>query len=204
MLLSNPFGVFQDRLSVLFYKYGLIVSYNPRPFVLMPVVITFFLSLGILTMNVEDDLRFLYSPINSPARFEYSIHKAFTVNSTYVAVAVEANNNLRNLLRKEIATEILSLNEFVLNNLTVNLNGRVYNFGRDICVRTTLCPLSNTIVQFFFNAFWNEKLWDDPRVRLDYPFLYFFENKFFLPLHLYGVKLGGAKEIISSYTKLQE
>lgn len=125
---------------------------------------------------------------------------------------------------QEIATEILSLNEFVLNNLTVNLNGRIYNFGKDICIRTTLCPLSNTIVQFFFNAFWNEKvgvyvvivfsenkiytyyckniifylqLWDDPRVRLDYPFLYFFENKFFLPLHLYGVELGGAKGIES-------
>ncbi|EJW81670.1 hypothetical protein WUBG_07423, partial [Wuchereria bancrofti] len=40
-------------------------------------------------------------------------------------------------------------------------------------------------------------LWDDPRVRLDYPFLYFFDNKFFLPLHLYGVKLGGAKGIES-------
>uniref|UniRef100_A0A0R3RG29 SSD domain-containing protein n=1 Tax=Elaeophora elaphi TaxID=1147741 RepID=A0A0R3RG29_9BILA len=200
MLLSNPFGILQDRLSVLFYKYGLIVSYNPRPFILLPVAITLLLSLGVFTINVEDDLRFLYSPINSPARFEYSIHKAFTgdsTNSTYVAVAVEPNNNLRNLLRKEIAAEILSLNEFVLNNLTVNLNGRIYNFGKDICVRTTLCPLSNTIVQFFFNAFWNEKLWDDPRVRLDYPFLYFFENKFFLPLHLYGVKLGGVKGIES-------
>ncbi|CAG9538153.1 unnamed protein product [Cercopithifilaria johnstoni] len=200
MLLSNIFGIFQDRLSALFYKYGLIVSYNPRPFVLIPILITFLLSLGIFTVNVEDDLRFLYSPINSPARFEYSIHKAFTgdsINSTYVAIAVEPNNNLRNLLRKEIATEILSLNEFVLNNLTVNLNGRIYNFGKDICIRTALCPFSNTIVQFFFNAFWNEKLWDDPRVRLDYPFLYFFENKFFLPLHLYGVKLGGVKGIES-------
>ncbi|KAM3729232.1 Patched-related protein [Dirofilaria immitis] len=200
MVLSNACGILQDYLSVLFYKYGLIVSYNPRPFVLIPIIITFFLSFGVLTMNVEDDLRFLYSPINSPARFEYSIHKAFTgdsINSSYVAVAVESSNNLRNLLRKEIAAEIVSLNEFVLNNLTVNLNGQVYNFGKDICIRTTLCPLSNTIVQFFFNAFWNEKLWDDPRVRLDYPFLYFFENKFFLPLHLYGVKLGGVKGIES-------
>ncbi|MCP9257740.1 hypothetical protein DINM_000978 [Dirofilaria immitis] len=173
MVLSNACGILQDYLSVLFYKYGLIVSYNPRPFVLIPIIITFFLSFGVLTMNVEDDLRFLYSPINSPARFEYSIHKAFTgdsINSSYVAVAVESSNNLRNLLRKEIAAEIVSLNEFVLNNLTVNLNGQVYNFGKDICIRTTLCPLSNTIVQFFFNAFWNEKLWDDPRVRLDYPF----------------------------------
>uniref|UniRef100_A0A915PMR3 SSD domain-containing protein n=1 Tax=Setaria digitata TaxID=48799 RepID=A0A915PMR3_9BILA len=200
MAFINPFGILQDRISELFYKYGIIVTYNPRPFIILPIMITFLLSLGVFTMNVEDDLRFLYSPIDSPARLEYSIHKSFTgdsINSTHVAVAVEPNNNLRNLLRKEVAAEILKLNEFVLNNLTVNLNGQTYNFGKDICVRTTFCPLSNTIVQFFFDAFWNEKLWDDPRVRLDYPFLYFFENKFFLPIHLYGVELGGTKGIKS-------
>ncbi|VDK58155.1 unnamed protein product [Gongylonema pulchrum] len=98
---------------------------------------------------------------------------------------------------QEIAAEILNLNDFVLNNLSFTLNGRKYNFGKDICVRTALCPFSNTIVQFFFDAFWNKKLWDDPRVRLDYPFLYFFENKLFLPLHLYGVELGGKKGIKS-------
>uniref|UniRef100_A0A0M3IUK8 SSD domain-containing protein n=1 Tax=Ascaris lumbricoides TaxID=6252 RepID=A0A0M3IUK8_ASCLU len=38
---------------------------------------------------------------------------------------------------------------------------------------------------------------DDPRVRLEYPLLYFFDNKFFLPLHLYGVELGGEKGIKS-------
>lgn len=60
MLLSNPFGIFQDHLSVLFYKYGLIVSYNPRPFVLIPVVITFLLSLGVFTMNVEVSVSFFF------------------------------------------------------------------------------------------------------------------------------------------------
>lgn len=200
MPLTNPFGVLQDYLAALFYKYGFVLSLNPRPFILIPIVTTFLLSLGVLTVNVEDDLRFLYSPVDSPARFEYSIHKAFTgdsVNSTHISIAVEPSGNLHNLLRKEIATEILSLNEFVLNNLTISLNGRIYNFGKDICIRTTLCPFSNAIVQFFFDAFWNKKLWDDPRVRLDYPFLYFFDNKLFLPLHLYGVELGGAKGIKS-------
>lgn len=52
--------------------------------------------------------------------------------------------------------------------------------------------LLQAIIFFFFL-----QLRDDPRVRLDYPFLHFFENKFFLPLHLYGVKLGGAKGIES-------
>ncbi|VDM41707.1 unnamed protein product [Toxocara canis] len=190
----NPFGVLQDVLAAIFYRYAIYVSSNPRPFIVIPVFITLVLSLGVLTYTVQDDLRFLYSPIHSPARFEYSIHRAFSgdsINSTYIAVAVEPNDSINNLLRKEIFSEILELNKFVLNNLTFTLNGHTYNFGNDICRRIALCPLSNTIVQFFFDAFWNKQLRDDPRVRLEYPLLHFFDNKFFLPLHLYGVELGG-------------
>ncbi|VDN01759.1 unnamed protein product [Thelazia callipaeda] len=199
----NPFGLFQDFLAKVFYKYGLIVSYYPRPFILIPFVITFILSLGIFEVKIEDDLRFLYSPTDSPARFEYSIHQSFTgdsINITHVAILVQPRKNLRNLLTKELANEILHLNDFILNNLTVILNGQTYNFGKDICIRTSFCPLSNTIVQFFFDSFWNDKLWNSPKVRLDYPFLNFFDNKFFLPFHLHGVKLGGAKGIKSIET----
>uniref|UniRef100_F1KV12 Patched domain-containing protein 3 n=1 Tax=Ascaris suum TaxID=6253 RepID=F1KV12_ASCSU len=198
--MPNPFGMLQDVLAAIFYRYALYVSSNPRPFIVVPVLLTFALSLGVFTFTVQDDLRFLYSPIHSPARFEYSIHRAFSgdsINSTYIAVAVEPNDNINNLLRKEIFSEILDLNNFILNNLTFMLNGRIYNFGTDICSRIALCPLSNTIVQFFFDAFWNKQLRDDPRVRLEYPLLYFFDNKFFLPLHLYGVELGGEKGIKS-------
>uniref|UniRef100_A0A0N5ADX9 SSD domain-containing protein n=1 Tax=Syphacia muris TaxID=451379 RepID=A0A0N5ADX9_9BILA len=200
MGLVNPFGVLQDILAALFYKYGLYVSKYPRPFIIIPVLITFSLSFGVFTVHVQDDLRFLYSPVESQSRFEYSVHQSFSgdsVNSTYVAVAVEPNDNINNLLRKEIADEILRLNNHVLNNLTITLNGREFNFGKDICNRISLCPLSNTIVQFFFDAFWNKQLQKDPRVRLEYPLLYFFDKKFYLPLHLYGVEVDNERNIKS-------
>uniref|UniRef100_A0A914RCE2 SSD domain-containing protein n=1 Tax=Parascaris equorum TaxID=6256 RepID=A0A914RCE2_PAREQ len=101
--MPNPFGMLQDVLAAIFYRYAIYVSSNPRPFIVVPVLLTFALSLGVFTFTVQDDLRFLYSPIHSPARFEYSIHRAFSgdsVNSTYIAVAVEPNDNINNLLRK--------------------------------------------------------------------------------------------------------
>lgn len=51
----------------------------------------------------------------------------------------------------------MDLNQYILHNLTINLNGRFYNFGRDICVRFDLCPVSNSVVQFFFDAFFANK-----------------------------------------------
>ncbi|VDN53005.1 unnamed protein product [Dracunculus medinensis] len=201
MRLTNPFGVLQDFLAIIFYKYGLFISNNPRLFIIIPVLITVALSFGIINITVQDDLRFLYSPLHSPARSEYNIHKTFTgdsINSTYIAIAVERNDKLKNLLRSEIASEIMDLNQYILHNLTINLNGRFYNFGRDICVRFDLCPVSNSVVQFFFDAFFaNKKYQGDHRIRLDYPFLQFFERKFFLPLHLYGVELDGSNAIRS-------
>lgn len=53
MGLVNPFGVLQDILAALFYKYGLYVSSNPRPFILIPVLITFSLSFGVLAVHVQ-------------------------------------------------------------------------------------------------------------------------------------------------------
>ncbi|MFH4978057.1 hypothetical protein AB6A40_004766 [Gnathostoma spinigerum] len=196
----SPSGALQQILARCFYSYGLHVSANPRIYIIVPILISLLLSLGIFTAEVQDDLRFLYSPIHSAARVEYSVHNSFSEdsgNSSYIAVAVEPNDGIDNMLRKEISDEILWLNDFVLNNLSFTLNGHRYNFGKDICSRISLCPVSNTIVRFFFDAFWNKKLRNDPRVRLEYPMLHFFDKHFFLPLHLYGVKIDANNEMQS-------
>ncbi|KIH44396.1 hypothetical protein ANCDUO_25579, partial [Ancylostoma duodenale] len=35
----------------------------------------------------------------------------------------------------------------------------------------------------------------DPRIKIEYPIMTFFENKMFLPTHLYGVRVDGKNEI---------
>uniref|UniRef100_A0A914Z3D2 Uncharacterized protein n=1 Tax=Panagrolaimus superbus TaxID=310955 RepID=A0A914Z3D2_9BILA len=111
----NPFGILQDFLAHCFYKYGAFVSRHPNPFIFGPIALTLFLSLGILNVEVSDDLRFLYSPENSLSRFEYQIHQEFSgdsVNSSLIAVALEASDGNKNMLRKEIADTIRDLIRF--------------------------------------------------------------------------------------------
>jgi hypothetical protein len=62
------------------------------------------------------------------------------------------------MLRREIATAITGFHHFVMHNMTVELPDGSYHFGNDICSRLELCPISNTIIQLFFEAFFSEKV----------------------------------------------
>lgn len=42
--------------------------------------------------------------------------------------------------------------------MTIELPDGSYHFGNDICSRLTLCPLSNTGVQFFYETYFSEKV----------------------------------------------
>lgn len=109
-------------------------------------------------------------------------------------MALEAADENPNMLRKEIAEAVSELDKFVQNNLTLEIEGRIYNFGEDICSKLILCPISNTPVEIFFDVYFSEKLKADPRVKLEWPVMKFFENKFFLPTNLYGVELDESRE----------
>lgn len=231
MELINPFGILQDFLAKLFYRYGLFIARHPLPFIILPILITTTLMFGVLNLHISDDLRFLYSPEHSLSRFEYAIHKEFSgdsINSSYIAIALEAaapalgvgahkrvnesgktplssrqfeghnsssskNAEWKNMLRREVASAISELQSFILNNMTITLPDGVYHFGHDICSRSSLCPISNSAVQIFFETYFSEKLRKDPRISLQWPILRFFENKFFLPTNFYGISFYGSK-----------
>jgi hypothetical protein len=73
-------------------------------------------------------------------------------------VAIESADGNKNMLRKEMADVINSFLRYVQNNMTIQLDGIEMNFGSDICPRLTLCPISNTIVQIFYDTYFSEKV----------------------------------------------
>ncbi|KAK6051459.1 hypothetical protein COOONC_11034 [Cooperia oncophora] len=129
----NPFGVLQDFLARCFYNYGLFISHHPRAFAFGPLILTFFLAFGAFNVRMEcsiifeDDLRFLYSPEHSRSRLEYQIHKNFsgdTSNSSFVSVTLESMDHDKNLLHPEKCRLIRRLNKYIMENLTLTLNGQ--------------------------------------------------------------------------------
>jgi hypothetical protein len=62
------------------------------------------------------------------------------------------------MLRHEIALSITGLQQYIMHNMTVDLPDGSYHFGNDICTRNDLCPLSNVLVQLFFDAYFSEKV----------------------------------------------
>lgn len=83
----------------------------------------------------------------------------FSLFSSYIAVALESADPLNpNLLRREVGEALNDLQTFVLQNMTIELPDGSYHFGNDICPKLALCPISNTIVQIFFDAYFSEKV----------------------------------------------
>ncbi|VDM76278.1 unnamed protein product [Strongylus vulgaris] len=194
----NPFGILQDFLADCFYKYGLFISKHPRAFALGPLILTCILAIGVFNVRMEDDLRFLYSPEHSRSRIEYQVHKNFTgasSNNSFVSVTLESMDEDKNLLNKDKCHLIRMLNKFILENMTMKISGEEVNFGKEVCPALKQCTLSNTIADIFFDTFWNSRLRADPRIKIEYPIMTFFENKMFLPTHLYGVRLDGKNEL---------
>uniref|UniRef100_A0A1I7XFT6 Acyl-CoA_dh_M domain-containing protein n=1 Tax=Heterorhabditis bacteriophora TaxID=37862 RepID=A0A1I7XFT6_HETBA len=142
----------------------------------------------------NDDLRFLYSPAHAISRVEYQIHKEFSgdsLNNSFMSVTIESNDENKNLLTEEKGRKVRMFNKYVLENMTITLEGNELVFGRDVCPRLKQCTLSNAIADIFFETFWSKRLRSDPRIKIEYPTMKFFENKLFLPTHFYGVKAGG-------------
>uniref|UniRef100_A0A0N4Z0W9 SSD domain-containing protein n=1 Tax=Parastrongyloides trichosuri TaxID=131310 RepID=A0A0N4Z0W9_PARTI len=196
--MPNPFGILQDFLATTFYKYGEIISRHPKPFIICPLLLTLFLSFGCLYVETQDDLRFLYSPEDSLSRFEYQIHKEFSGDSTnqsYIAIAIESIEKNGNILVNETIDEIMKFNQFVKKNLTFTLNEKEYSMNKSFCHNLEICSLANSQVELFFSVMKSDKLRKDPRVKLEFPMMHFFENKFFLPSNFYGITPGGEKGI---------
>lgn len=145
-------------------------------------------------MRTEDDLRFLYSPEHSLSREEYQVHKDFSgdsKNNSFVSITIQTSSEDKNLLKKDLAQKLIQLNKYVLEKMEIQVDGKIINFGKEVCSRMKQCELSNTIATIFLDTFWSEKLRKDPRIKIEYPTMKFFDNKFFLPTHFYGVQPGG-------------
>ena len=58
------------KLSDWFYNYGKFLARYPLPFIIVPPLLTCLLMLGVLRINVETDVEYLYATVDAPAKEE--------------------------------------------------------------------------------------------------------------------------------------
>ena len=82
----TKFDCIERPLSRFFDHYGQFVSRNPIPFIILPLLLTGFSSLGFLQLNPITDAIYLFTPTGAPSKMErQAIHDLWPLtNGSYI------------------------------------------------------------------------------------------------------------------------
>ncbi|KRX54408.1 Patched domain-containing protein 3 [Trichinella sp. T9] len=173
-----------DYLERLFQRHGELVGRHPAIFLIAPLLVAGMLSIGVVNVQMADDMRQLYTPPGSVSLDEYRQHSRFLSDGNYSTSGVFyigiARRDGGNLLQLNYANFIDKLNQFVLNNLTFNFEGKLLSFNRDVCSKSISCTKSNEVFRLIVDAYFNPRLTSNADVKLTYPVASIFGNRMFL------------------------
>uniref|UniRef100_A0AC34QKR6 SSD domain-containing protein n=1 Tax=Panagrolaimus sp. JU765 TaxID=591449 RepID=A0AC34QKR6_9BILA len=147
------FDCIEKPLSRLFNVYGRFVTKNPYLFIVFPVLISGFFSLGFLTLEPITDAIYLFTPVGAPSKVERQIiHDLWPLtNGSYipgraVTQSREVQLTIRakddgNVLLKPYSEAIHRLDQFIQNRIRIIHDGRKYKYA-DLCLqwRNEGCP----------------------------------------------------------------
>uniref|UniRef100_A0A914VWU1 SSD domain-containing protein n=1 Tax=Plectus sambesii TaxID=2011161 RepID=A0A914VWU1_9BILA len=132
-----------------FDRLGRSIALHPWPYIILPVIITFFCSFGLLRVRFEDDIWDIYSPLDSISRAEEKdimpFEHASGLNHYRMTIVVDRSDH-GNLLDLSNLEEIDQLNRFIARNHSIHHGGKNYYY-RDIC--GVYCNDSNTALLGF-------------------------------------------------------
>ncbi|VDP20145.1 unnamed protein product [Soboliphyme baturini] len=185
-------------LDLMFLHYGELVGTYPWFFLIAPIVLTVILCFGVFRMKVVDDMRELYSPPGSPSIEEHRIVSAFSAqnnsdNSALFIIITQQNRG--DLMTRSNIDIITSINNHILNNLTIDLDGKRQNFAEAYCAKMSRCGESNQAIQLLADVFFNPKYMSRSDVNISYPVSKVFDNYIYL-----GGTLGGVELVHLIYT----
>ncbi|KRZ11741.1 Patched domain-containing protein 3 [Trichinella zimbabwensis] len=186
-----------DYLERLFQRHGELVGRHPAVFLIAPLLVAGLLSVGVVNVQMADDMRELYTPPGSVSLDEYRQHSQFLSDGNYSTSGVFyigiARRDGGNLLQLDYANFIDQLNQFVLNNLTFDFEGKRLSFDRDVCSKSVSCTKSNEVFRLVIDAYFNPRLSGNADVKLTYPVAWIFGNRMFLGGLFGGVRTDPAR-----------
>nr|XP_006812130.1 PREDICTED: patched domain-containing protein 3-like [Saccoglossus kowalevskii] len=159
---SMAFDCIEDRLKRILYHHGNVVGKRPLLFIILPVLFSLLLALGGLCFRFNNDVEYLFTPINGPAkRHREQVQMYFPMNydnhflpnrqndvGRYVSVYVTTETWDGNILTAEILDEILKLHKNIITVKTT-CDDKVYSYG-ELCAKwNSKCVPPNPIFDIY-------------------------------------------------------
>ncbi|XP_077992081.1 patched domain-containing protein 3-like [Glandiceps talaboti] len=141
------YEVVETHVSGIFKKYGRFLSRHPISIMSIALLATAVLGIGLLKLESEKDLEYLYTPENCPAfKDRYRLAQLFSDRSEdafyqhqistlglYGDIIIVGNNSGENVLSVEVLKEMLKLDDFI-KNITVSIDNIEYGY-LNVCAR---------------------------------------------------------------------
>ncbi|KAK6104359.1 Patched family protein [Brugia pahangi] len=167
-------------LEGIYRRYGHFVAIHPIPFLLLPVLTTFFSTVGLFRFHIDDDIWNIYSPINGLSRAEEKALERFEYASGVHHYRLQILVNRKdggNLMNDNNTDKILKMERFIANNITIN-DG--YNSFTYLNICGVYCNDSNEIVLTFIKIAINMNGRSSSSLAFTFPKARIFEKYIFM------------------------
>lgn len=198
------FDCVEQSISRLFIRYGLIVTQQPIPFIVLPIFFTVALSVGFTQRNIIDDATYLYTPVGAPSRNERQViqnrwplkdgtfQPTLSVTDRRQGQVTVVSKDGGDILRKSIGDAVKQLNQHIVKNILVFHEGNNYSF-EDLCLHTPSgeCFSSQQVDAVYL-------LRHALGVNVSYPIFHVGEDVVYLGSSLGGAKVDEESHLISA------
>uniref|UniRef100_A0A914EHS8 SSD domain-containing protein n=1 Tax=Acrobeloides nanus TaxID=290746 RepID=A0A914EHS8_9BILA len=177
-----------------FRHLGLFIADHPWSCLISTLLLTVFLSIGVVNFREANNVRDHFSAVNSPSRYEFAVAREFfreLGSPFHVVVAMEAADG-GNILRPKYIDKALEIEEFLQYKLIVEHEGRKYSYS-DFC--GAQCETSDA-VHIFLTMFRDVKHRGKTNVKLTYPTMDVFGHRVYLANNIYQVTLNNRSKIV--------
>uniref|UniRef100_A0A1I8EVP4 SSD domain-containing protein n=1 Tax=Wuchereria bancrofti TaxID=6293 RepID=A0A1I8EVP4_WUCBA len=167
-------------LEGIYRRYGRFVAIHPIPFLLLPLLTTFFSTVGLFRFHIDNDIWNIYSPINGLSRAEEKALERFEYASGVHHYRLQILVNRKdggNLMNDNSTDKILKMERFIANNITINDGYNSFTY-RNIC--GVYCNDSNEVVLTFIKIAINMNGRSSSSIAFTFPKARIFEKYIFM------------------------
>lgn len=194
----------ERRLSSLSRRYAYIVADHPLPFIVIPIILSLVGAGGFAFMVDYIDASDLFTPQSAQSKVDQRLINSYfpqsdghylpgrlVVYKREAAVILLAKDR-GNILRQDVSDAVIRLNEFVINNVTIEDNGLKYTY-QNLCMKSgPVCHTNNQVytIPLYYRL-------NDPFTNLSYPTaVHDSRERYYLGATLGGVTLDKASRRI--------